>query len=73
MIKSLSPSTYSLDTPPAPIADTECEATSPEKAEEGNHFVQQTEGRHLSKTWCPLTPPHTRTELPKRTALWPCL
>ena len=31
------------------------------------------EGRHLSKTWCPLTPPHTRTELPKRTALWPCL
>ena len=44
MIKSLSPSTYSLDTPPAPIADTECEATSPGKAEEGNHFSQQRAG-----------------------------
>ena len=44
MIKSLSPSTYSLNAPPAPIADTECEATSPGKAEEGNYFSHQKAG-----------------------------
>ena len=36
-------------------------------------FQQVCQSQHLSKTWWPLSPPHTRTEFPKRTALWPCL
>ena len=72
------PFTHSLNSPPASIAHTEREAAPPSR----NCYYAtlnclssnvQSECQDLSRTWWPLSPPQTRTEFPKRTALCPCL